>query len=406
MLKRPQQSNNSEELVPVGDLVAWSIRKLKVRPYDGMWCFNPSIHFDGETWRCSIRCADYAMPGGVQIRGAYADKFGVQSRNVMVHIDPERLSVLDGEIFPMLDRDDLPRNKAGNRGFEDLRLFHTDSGGLQAIACAAHLDRPGAGMFPPEQVILTLADDYSIIEAHPIRGDTWGGPQKNWVPFDGAVESRFLYSIDRGMVFSPDGPIEDPEPEPPEPAEMEDTAVIESMARARGLQVQPMRVSLPPGGAEFRSVKRIQAIETKRLGRRDYAGLRGGSQLVCIAENTWLGIGHEMRLERGRKLYWHRFYATDSDGKLIGKSRAFKLVTEGIEFAAGLVVDEDRVVISLGVDDAECRIGETRLDDVMAILEDPSVFAKARATTAKPLPPSPRRSFTTSGSGTAVIPRR
>ena len=99
-----------------------------------------------------------------------------------------------------------------------------------------------------------------------------------------------------------------------------------------------------------------------------YAGLRGGSQLVRVAEDTWLGVGHEMKFLNGKKHYWHTFYLVDSRGKMTRVSEPMKLAPNGIEFAAGMAIDGDRMVVSFGVDDMECRIGETKLSAVMEIL--------------------------------------
>lgn len=356
--RRPQQ-DSTDSPVPAADLIDWRVTKVQVSPYPGFWAFNPSAHFDGEIWRMSVRCADYGMPGGVQIRGPNADRLGVQSRNAMVHLDPHTWRPT--EIFPMLELDGFARNRCGNRGYEDIRIFRTDAGGLQGIAASAHLERDNnSGQYMPEQIILTLdelgehAGRYSIIGAQPIRGDAWNGPQKNWSPFDNAEEPRFLYSIDRGIVFSSEGPIND---------------VLEAPA-PKPVGPPPSRVlaPLPVNGTEFRRVQRVRAIDPTPLGRKKFDGLRGGTQLVHLGDGSWLGLGHEMRLERGRKLYWHRFYLIDADGKLQAMSPAMKIAREGIEFAAGLVVDDDHVVVSFGVDDAECRMGETSLDEVRRIL--------------------------------------
>lgn len=99
-----------------------------------------------------------------------------------------------------------------------------------------------------------------------------------------------------------------------------------------------------------------------------YAGLRGGSQLVYVAENAWLGVGHEMSFVNSKKHYWHTFYLVDARGKMTATSEPMKLAQNGIEFAAGMAIDGDRVVISFGVDDMDCRIGETSLAAVMELL--------------------------------------
>ena len=97
-------------------------------------------------------------------------------------------------------------------------------------------------------------------------------------------------------------------------------------------------------------------------------GLRGGTQLVRVGEDAWLGIGHEMRLVRNRKFYWHVWYLVNGKGKLVSSSERMKFATNGIEFAAGLALDGDHLVVSYGVDDMEARLGETSLSAVLALL--------------------------------------
>jgi predicted GH43/DUF377 family glycosyl hydrolase len=100
-----------------------------------------------------------------------------------------------------------------------------------------------------------------------------------------------------------------------------------------------------------------------------YEGLRGGTQLIRVGEDAWLGIGHEMKFVGGKKYYWHTFYLVDARGAMTAASEPIKLAPNGIEFAAGMVVDGDRVVVSFGVDDMECRLGETSLSAIMEILQ-------------------------------------
>jgi Uri superfamily endonuclease len=96
-----------------------------------------------------------------------------------------------------------------------------------------------------------------------------------------------------------------------------------------------------------------------------YEGLRGGTQLIRVGDDAWLGIGHEMMFVEKRKYYWHVWYLVDSRGKLKAASAPMKLAPNGIEFAAGMAIDGDRVVVSFGVDDMECKIGETSLAAVL-----------------------------------------
>jgi hypothetical protein len=114
-----------------------------------------------------------------------------------------------------------------------------------------------------------------------------------------------------------------------------------------------------------------QARHTVASGRAlpvKYGGLRGGSQLVHVGDGKWLGIGHEMQFLKSLKYYWHTWYLTDSRGKMLAASPPMKLASNGIEFAAGMAIDDERVVVSFGTDDMNCHVGETILSAVLKIL--------------------------------------
>jgi hypothetical protein len=416
------------------DLLPWKVTDISFRPYDGLWSMNPSVHFDGTQWRCVLRCTDYAMPNGVTIRSEKARPAGNQTKNAMVILDPVTWKPI--RIFKMQERDGVPRAVCANIGFEDMRIFRTDQGGLQGIAASLHLQREqrpaegGAQNQPPEQVMLSFDDEYNIVAARPIRGDWWSGsPQKNWVPFDHCAEPRFLYSINRGTMFDQRGVVHgdaamarpsssarevpqslpivqgpchvetssdaelDQEREREQEQERERERERESRARARAKHPD-RRVAIRGGDVTMVRGRKVVADtlssrpsirsstrhgtrggnETTRVlgtGRTlppRYEGLRGGTQLVRVGSDAWLGIAHEMRFVKGLKWYWHTWYLVDSKGKMTATSSPMKLAQNGIEFAAGMAIDGDRVVVSFGVDDMECRLGETKLSSVLGIL--------------------------------------
>lgn len=403
------------------DLIPWQVTDISLRPYDGYWSFNPSIHFDGTTWRCVLRCCDYAMPGGVTIRSKNARSTGQQTKNAMVILDPT--SWQPSTIYKMQESDSYPRTSTPHVGYEDMRLFKTDKGGLQGIAASLHLKRDrdarspaGAPQHhPPEQVLLSFDDAYNIVAVRPIRGAAWSGtPQKNWVPFDRCGEPLFLYSIGKGTLFDGTGMVEGaaavvrpstaprpiegpgfvlrqgalpsaaPDPaqraadrrEPPKPP----AKPIDRRTMIRGGDVQMVRgrrlaldasASRPTARSITSHVGSGAARVTRQALMPRYSGLRGGTQLVRIGEGAWLGIGHEMKFINNKKYYWHTWYVVDSRGKLIGVSEPMKLASNGIEFAAGMGIDGDRVVVSFGVDDMECKLGETKLSAVMEMLRPP-----------------------------------
>ena len=406
----------------VKDLLPWKVTDISFRPYDGMWSMNPSIHFDGATWRCVLRCCDYAMPNGITIRNK-ARPTGQQTKNAMVLLDPTSWAVI--RVFKMLERDGLPRAPVPHVGYEDMRLFRTDAGGLQGIAASLHLrrgsttdgplqSRPSPQNQPPEQVLLSFDDAYNIVGAQPLRGEWSGTPQKNWAPFDDCAEPRFLYSIGKGSMFDAGGAVHGDRalvrpsansrqhvtptlaPVPPPPPEPRLTAPPEVPARTqedrrpapkrldlrslvRGSSVQIVRgkrktADVSPALATRRAITTRGGESTRVMGTGRalpprYEGLRGGTQLVRVHDGAWLGIGHEMKFVNSKKFYWHVFYLVDARGVMTAASEPLKLATNGIEFAAGMAIDGDRVVISFGVDDMACKIGETRLSAVLEGLQ-------------------------------------
>lgn len=113
----------------------------------------------------------------------------------------------------------------------------------------------------------------------------------------------------------------------------------------------------------------VRVMSSGRSLLPKYEGLRGGTQLVRVGDDAWLGLGHEMKFVNGKKFYWHTWYVVDGRGRMIAASDPMKLAANGIEFAAGLAVDGDRAVVSFGVDDMHCFLGETRLSAVMEMLQ-------------------------------------
>ena len=389
-------AGSGEVMRKIEDFLPWEVTLLPIRPFDGMWSFNPSIHFDGVIWRCVLRCADYAMPDGVTVRSSRGRLAGTQTRNALVTLDPHSWEPL--VVHEMRELDGLTRVQCANRGYEDVRLFRTSRGGLQGIAASLHLERGVVAGAPasqvPEQVLLTLhADTYDVVDARPIRGAGWSGtPQKNWVPFDHAEEACFLQSIPRGTLFGEHGPLRSSAVEGSTAAltadvaahGRSDLALAQKTAQAPGPRDHRVtRVSIPRHLTRGRrlaldalasrasGVRRVERSGGAVVGRAlplRYAGLRGGSQLEPVGEDAWLGIGHEMKFVGGRKYYWHIWYLVDSTGKMTSSSLPMKLADGGIEFAAGMAIDGDRVVVSYGVDDMECRLGETRLSAVLRML--------------------------------------
>ena len=131
---------------------------------------------------------------------------------------------------------------------------------------------------------------------------------------------------------------------------------------------RPAAYPAPRPAARHADVDSTRVVSAGRVHVPKYDGLRGGTQLSRVGDESWLGIGHQMKFVSGKKYYWHVFYLVDARGHMMATSEPMKLAPNGIEFAAGLAIDGDRAVISFGVDDMKCHLGETSLAAVLEVL--------------------------------------
>ena len=359
----------------IADLAPWHVTPLGESPFVGYWCFNPSVirTSDGR-WLCSVRCSNYHMPGSTHaLRPKAVTK--IHNRNLMIELDPGTLA--PRKIYEISDRTgDANKGMWSGAGFEDLRLVQSGET-IYAIAAAMRPDTEAGGV--TEIVLLELGsspdDRYQIVRATPLRG-TWSNQhQKNWSPFADSFPLQILYSpLDGGvhnlsgrtipthlpMTLGLDGlalPVA-------EPSELDPAEALPASVKHGAIEIQLSRRVAPiPGHIKPPAQKTPSAT---RLA------LRGGTQLIAIpGRDTWIGLAHGCRVDRGRKNYWHQLYEIDGAGALHALSEPFKLdPTVGIEFAAGLAadVDADRAVISFGLEDDRAVVGETTFSALLGML--------------------------------------
>jgi hypothetical protein len=114
-----------------------------------------------------------------------------------------------------------------------------------------------------------------------------------------------------------------------------------------------------------------------------FSALRGNAHLVEMADGTYLGIMHTLRVtNRGRKYlqerhiyvedihkdYKHCFVRFSKEGWALEVSDEFRFVSEGIEFAAGIVRKGDDYVISFGKDDLSSHLAIIKQESVHKML--------------------------------------
>jgi len=93
-------------------------------------------------------------------------------------------------------------------------------------------------------------------------------------------------------------------------------------------------------------------------------GFRGGSQLVPV-DGGWMAVVHEVSDDEGRRTYEHRFVWFGDDFSIVGVSPPFAFrEPRTIEFAAGLAVVGDEVLVGYGARDEEAWIARLNYRDL------------------------------------------
>jgi hypothetical protein len=315
-------------------------------------------------WLCSIRCANYHLPGSTLAPDVKPER--LRNRNLMVTLDPETWRITDA--VEMIDLDAARGAWRSDRGFgfEDLRLAWTERDGLFAIGNSLALNDTGT----LEICRLALDADFQIVGCEALRGSSWSaGHQKNWSPMQYEHSARFLYSPLEGGIHDRNGRMV---PTHKAPAIADEDPIEPETARPadRGRPIHhnngAIEVIVGPNRGGHRATPRKAALS-----------LRGGTQLLPIGDGRWLGLAHGCRVST-TKMYWHRWIVVDHDGALLALSDPMKLDPYvGIEFAAGLAASPqtltDRrgpLVVSYGIEDDAAFLGVTELGAVLGLVHE------------------------------------
>lgn len=97
--------------------------------------------------------------------------------------------------------------------------------------------------------------------------------------------------------------------------------------------------------------------------------LRGGA--VTEFDRGYLAVTHEVVDEVDGRIYLHRFVRLNAKLVVTAVSPAFIFAHYGIEFAAGLIVDGGKVVVSFGIEDKEAWIMRVDAKEIEAMLFGP-----------------------------------
>jgi len=301
-------ARSAAELFGAGDL-----REIGITPGPPYSPTNPSIWGHDGTVYGVVRAVNYTI-----VDGAYQIHDGsgiIRSRNFFVRFDRD-LAV--AETREILGREAAPPGCGFPVvGFEDCRLFF-HRGRFWCSATVRHLDPSGRC----EIALLELAADGRVTSltvertVHPDRH------QKNWVPLIRGEELFFVYLADPTTVLACD-------------VETRETRIVSEKAPSLALD-----------------------------------HLRGGSQAVPVA-GGWLYLTHEVLSgSPTAPVYFHRFVWLTADFAVGAVSDPFYFEHKGIEFCAGVVIDEagGRLIASVGLGDRRAVLVPLPLAAVLAHL--------------------------------------
>jgi hypothetical protein len=304
---------------PLFSELGGSVTKLLRHPKEGdMWsAFNPSIGIseDGEML-CLFRSANYWY-GNDLSRLQILTGNTVQNRTYVATIDKDlnigELKEIEyvGFKFPL------------TRGPEDAKLYRKN-GRWEFTAIV----KEDYGVPVPSVATFSLDGlSANLISIH--KSPTPGATEKNWMVPYGESDFKFLYGPDQTY----DGHV----------------------------------------------VTRL-----KKLSSRLIANLRGGSNLFPLGDGTYLGIGHKTYKKLSNiydpmsfgyrnvllRNYTHVLMRVSKSGEILQASEEFQFYGRGIEFAAGLVIVDGKVIISFGHKDLAACFATIDLDKFMEALHD------------------------------------
>ena len=294
------------------EMVGCRFLRLDVEPANPGWSlFNPTvINHDGQLLAI-VRSSNYRIVDGSYVMHD-ADAGVIRTENILVHLGDD-LTVQSADVIvdPEYDKTDYPVD-----GLEDCRLRHTPSGvGVSATV---------RNVAPYDGSCRIATADLNIESARfenlrVLALSAGQEHEKNWMPWN----DGWVYACcGNGHVLTVDS----------------DPVVAGGWQLCR-------RGKSPPIATEF----------------------RGGSQLVPF-DGGWLCAVHEV-VHGSQRVYLHRFVWFNNAMAIERVSPAFHFrERHAIEFAAGMAVIGDRVVVTFGVRDAEAWAVEMPSDELCRTL--------------------------------------
>lgn len=299
----------------------WRVLRF-VDENDKRWsAFNPSIAYSPDEGYCILfRASNYFFDPKT---GGTVPTIGtrVKNRIYMANLDS------DWSLTPKSLREiDYTSGPSFLRGPEDGRLYWRDGGWeFLSVMREPHVtsDVPRLGTFRIEGNKANLVKVYDSPDLQPVEKN-WMPPYKKTSKFDFVYSATSVYKDGIGKIHARD--------------------------------------------------------EAESVGNN----IRGGSCLWEMPDGTYLAVVHEADVryetryiprmfatkEISIRKYLHRFARYSSDGTLTHLSGLLTFQNADVEFAAGLVICGDDVLVSYGYKDVASYLGKIKLEAVLNLLKE------------------------------------
>jgi hypothetical protein len=305
---------------PLAELAGCRFQRFDCEPaHEGWSLFNPTLLEHQGELLAIVRSSNYQIIDGRYVMPE-ADGDTIRTDNLLVRFDAG-LAVRDVRAIRQPDyaTTDFPVT-----GLEDCRLRHTQTGiGVSAtIRNAAPFD--GSCRIATADLDIDQAAMSNLIVLSSLSCQQH---EKNWMPIE-AIEGPggWLYAVRHNGH----------------------TVSVDRDHRLTNAWLIHQRQAAPQIANRF----------------------RGGGQMVAF-DDGYLGVIHEVASIAGHRAYEHRLIWLDNALALRRISQPFAFREQRtIEFAAGLAVLGESVVMSFGVRDAEAWLVEVPQADVRGLLHD------------------------------------
>ena len=300
----------------IGDLCPAVSQHINIGPaQDGWSTFNPTLlHRDGQLW-CLVRSSNYRIVSGRYVMPPGDSK--IRTHNILCRMSADTLQATDARV---ITGPEYLSTDYEITGLEDCRLRETADG--VGVSCTVRDVAPFDGRCRIATADLDL-DSAAMSNLVVLDSLSTQDHEKNWMPVVGS--QSWVYSCrHNGRVVTVD-----PDPE---------------LANAYKMHAR----------------KRVPAI---------CRGFRGGGQVVPIREG-FLAVIHECAFLGHQRAYEHRFVVFDNDLAITRVSPPFSFrELRTIEFAAGLAIVGDSVLVSYGHRDETAWMCKILLQQLLEITQ-------------------------------------